>query len=146
MGLCLSCLNSNQTIQDEEDVSLLSDDKAKVIEDELLNELRNKQLNAILNSTNDHLIDISTFKSMSNYGSISQHTNINNDNDIDSQNQQDEGDILKVLPIPNSTIKEEMQQQYKEWSARLGQAAVRKHLEIKIDPKEANQKYTIDLV
>lgn len=132
MGNCFSCFNpSHDTIEDE-DSSLLSVDKAKVVEDELLIELRNKQLNAILNSTNDHLIDISTFKSMSNYGSIPQNpdSHYTDGDEINSQIQPDENEIFKVTPIPSSIIKAEMDKQYNDWVAKLGQDTVRKCLQV----------------
>lgn len=149
MGLCFSCLRPNQTVQEDENASLLSDDKAKAVEDELLTELRNKQLNAILNSTNDHLIDISTFKSMSNDGTVSQQHDLNNDgegDDANSQIQQDENDVFKVTPIPQFVIKEEMDSQYNNWVSRLGESTVRKYMEVKEDPAYTKRKYSVDLV
>lgn len=147
MGICLSCLRPKQTVQEDENASLLSDDKAKAVEDELLTELRNKQLNAILNSTNDHLIDISTFKSMSNYGS--QHTDPNNNGegeDTNSQIQQEENDVFKVIPISQSQIQDEMDQQYNNWISQLGESTVRKYMEVKENPVDKKRKYSVDLV
>ncbi|GAV28622.1 hypothetical protein PMKS-002095 [Pichia membranifaciens] len=147
MGICLSCLRPNQTVQEDENASLLSNDKAKAVEDELLTELRNKQLNAILNSTNDHLIDISTFKSMTNYGS--QHTDPNNEGegeDTNSQIQQEENDVFKVTPISQSVIKDEMDQQYSNWVSKVGESTVRKYMEINENSADKNRKYSVDLV
>lgn len=144
MGLCLSCLGSNHTVQDDEDTSLLSDDKAKVLEDELLTELRNKQLNAILNSTNDHLIDISIVKAKSNYGSaISTHESEHDD--TASQLQQDENDVFKLTPISQSVIQNEMTSQYNDWVARHGESAVRKYLSVP-ELENSGQSYSIDFV
>jgi hypothetical protein len=150
MGLCLSCLKPSQSLQEEEDTSLLSDDKARIVEDELLTELRNKQLNAILNSTNDHLIDIATIKMMSNYGSTikSENENNNNNNDIDdinSQINQDENDVFKVTPISQSIIQNEMKQQYNDWKAKYGESTIKKYLTIS-EPDNNDEKYTVDFV
>ncbi|CAI8504037.1 unnamed protein product [Pichia kudriavzevii] len=143
MGLCLSCLGSNQSTEEDEQASMLSDDKAKIVEEELLNELRNRQLNAILNSTNDHLIDISAMKMMSNYGSNSHHDN--ETDDMNSTLQHDDNDVFKVIPIPSSTIKQEIEKQMQNYSAKYGENTVRKYLKI-IEPNSPDANYTIDFV
>lgn len=151
MGACLSCLKSNQTVQEDEDVSLLSDDKAKVVEDELMTELRNRQLNAILNSTNVHLIDISTFKSMSTYGSTIENADNGVDNDQeqdpeqDQEHDQEDNEAFQITPIPQATINEEMKLQYKDWISKLGESTVKKYMQLKVDPSLENQKYVVDL-
>lgn len=150
MGLCLSCLGSNQTTQEEENDSLLFNDKAKAIEDELLTELRNRQLNAILNSTNDHLIDISNMKLMSNYGSTSLmstgNTNIDND-DTNSQLPSDENDFFKVVPISNSVIQNELDDQFNDLKSKYDEKTIRKCLTIDEQSLNNNdQKFTVDFI
>lgn len=140
MGLCLSCLETNQSTDDDEHTSLLSDDKAKAVESELLTELRNRQLNAILNSTNDHMIDISTIKMMSTYGGESAHEHIDSPVDEDHDHEQE---IFKVIPIPRSVIEQEMQEQYKEFRNQFGDSAVQKYLTI-VDPNPDIQKFTVE--
>lgn len=141
MGLCLSCLEMKQSTEDDEHTSLLSDDKAKVVESELLTELRNRQLNAILNSTNDYMIDISTIKMLSTHSGENVHDN--SDTQID-EDQDHEQDIFKVIPIPQSVITEEMEKQYKEFTSKFGENAVRKYLSI-IDPNPDMKKFSVEL-
>lgn len=146
MGLCLSCLESKQSTVDDEHTSLLSDDRVKLMEAELLTELRNKQLNAILNSTNDHMIDISTIKMMSTYGGENiQESNDTTQDEYDEQDNEQEQEIFKVIPISQSVIKEEMDKQYKEWNNQLGESTVCKYLNVTdYDPEVT--KYTVDFV
>lgn len=147
MGLCFSCFESNQSTVDDENTSLLSDDRARIIESELLTELRNKQLNAILNSTNDHMIDISTIKMMSTYGSDNNNnsTDINESQHHDDEEQDHEPEIFKVVPISQSVIQDEIDRQNKEWISQLGEHTVRKYLTV-TDPNTETKKYTVDFV
>lgn len=66
MGICISCLRSEDDKLDQnldENTPLLADNEQqqKQAVEELYAELRDKQLNNILNSANDHLIDLGTF-------------------------------------------------------------------------------------
>ncbi len=66
MGICLSCLRSDDDNVDpnlDENTPLIADNEQnqKQTEEELRSELRNKELNNILNSANDHLIDLGSF-------------------------------------------------------------------------------------
>lgn len=84
---------------------------------------------------------------MSNYGS--QHTDPNNNGegeDTNSQIQQEENDVFKVIPISQSQIQDEMDQQYNNWISQLGESTVRKYMEVKENPVDKNRKYSVDLV
>lgn len=139
MGIFFSCLKPIQTQNEEEDISSLSDDKAKLIEDELTTELRNKQLNAILNSTNDHLIDIATFKTMIDYGSTADGETQGINGDEDEFNN-----VFKVTAIPKNVIESEIKQQIREWSQNYGEVAVERYLDI--PQPEGSEKFVIDFV
>lgn len=154
MGICLSCLKPTQPVQDDDVESLLSNDKAKIIEDELVSELRNKQLNAILNSTNDHLIDIASFKLLSNYGSMHSssglHQTQNEPNESGIANEDDENEmenvnVFKVTQVPDISITSEMQAQLADWNARYGQPMIQKYLEI-VKPNDNGEKYIVEFV
>lgn len=145
MGVFFSCLKPIQTQNEEEDISSLSDDRAKLIEDELSTELRNKQLNAILNSTNDHLIDITTFKTMVDYGSTtSEHNEQQQQQQINDGEEDDFNDIFKVTPISQEIIQSEIEKELKGWSQNYGEIAVQKYLDIP-EPKN-KEKLIIDFV
>lgn len=148
MGICLSCLKPIPTEQEDDNESLLSNDRAKIIEDELVSELRNKQLNAILNSTNDHLIDIGNFKQMSNYGSTQSTSQDGEDGDNDNDNDNEDSDnVFKVSQIPDITIQSEMNSQLADWNAKYGEITVRKYLEVAQPTDDGDhEKYVVEFV
>ncbi|KAG7822330.1 hypothetical protein KL909_004018 [Ogataea angusta] len=65
MGVCLSCLHPQADDEFDESAPLLGENMSssavqQQYEEQIL-EQRNKELNSILNSTNDHLIDLTNF-------------------------------------------------------------------------------------
>ncbi|KAG7918774.1 hypothetical protein KL905_003785 [Ogataea polymorpha] len=65
MGICLSCLHPPADDDFDETAPLLGENiSSSVVQqqyEEQILEQRNKELNSILNSTNDHLIDLTNF-------------------------------------------------------------------------------------
>lgn len=131
MGACISCLrgydeDGEQTI--DENTSLLPDEQQRQQEEEMRMELRNKELNNILNSTNDHLIDVSNFKQQQHQYSTmtssiaSQPQDMTNSaiTRVDSDGYAAE--IFKVEPVDQPAANEAVRLDLDELARKVGSA------------------------
>ncbi|QPG73307.1 hypothetical protein FOA43_000617 [Brettanomyces nanus] len=148
MGICISCLRSYDEDTDQgvdENSPLLGDNEQQQIqaEEELQLELRNKELNSILNSANDHLIDLGTFMqsnqlqpfpgiSASGLSSEQQQPQPTQDMTMSSMSHMTtgtgngttagttNGDFIKMEPVDQGEVEKEVQRDLDNLNEALG--------------------------
>ncbi|VEU20913.1 DEKNAAC101825 [Brettanomyces naardenensis] len=144
MGICLSCLTSRdddaeQTVDENSPLLADNEQQQKQAEEELQMELRNKELNIILNSANEHLLDLGTFVqgqqplngyTVSSVASLTSQqqpqaiqdmttSNISHVTSV-TGNGTGNGDLIKVDPVDQGEAEQEIQRDLKTLTGQLG--------------------------